>query len=1151
MKMKELKRMLCKLLVLSGLMGAVIASGIDTGLGLMEPVRIGGDVSCRVVAPATGDKGWFNHGLVQKHDAVFDFRDIYSVRFDALNKSNSLFEGKIRLNRAKREGRRDMVESTQAEFKVASSPEWQTVDIPVTSFDYARGDDFFLKFIGDFQISGDRKGDVEIRNIRLIEAPTVKLSSYIRSKAAENGIAEYDISVKNCSGTVQDFRVVLVKTGWEGMDAALSRETLRLKPGETENIKLTVRVPSHFPGGLHERQVVKITSQNPGTVPAELEFITVQRVESPFLVHNQKGWDDLRLKIAKYEWAKKEFKEMQKAADKWTPPVKAGVKSDQGTTGVLRTRYEWNLYSCIVCWKVTGEEKYFKKIRDFLLMFSNPKDAYPVLLHATSQGIPQEGGTFELVAIGYDAVRDRLTSAEREQIEHTMRLYIDTLIDRLGDGGITNWTIFNQVPGAACALILHDLQRFNTLMYEPTGLINQFRYGIMDDGWWFEMSLSYNIHCAQGFTKLALFAKPFGIDLLNVQFPVPGTNLTGRRVYELSHYQGMNFQKFGPLRRNMLGFKAMWDAIIYYPDYRSVMFGMGDGHEELVGGHSFDLAYYAFRDPRYASIIKSSTKRDLVYGVAELPDDTPELYKNSANSHNAGITVLRSQSGDARDRIQAGFKYGTHGGYHGHFDHLSLLCLMRYGRGFYNPETSWYGYGSYMYKWWVQPSLAHNMVVVDGKMQEPSECRPLIFYPGRNMQVVAADSSTRWSNPPYLGGYDQKDGIKDGTRPYVPIPEDHPPVGDVTDYTEPVFQRRLQLVTDDYVVVADYAVAEQVHTFDNLLHLRGVKVLGGLKKTGHRPQFDDSPLSSGQFIVNVDEYDMTAPVKLTSLHRFNEKTSSGRNKKEPLELTDFYYHEPGELMIDAYMVWPRKAQMLIADYAESQPVGKRLHYEVKGDGKILAEGIFHAWILGKGEIDVDISGVKELVLSTTKDKTVRNVADTLFWADAVLETADGKNIRLSKLKHTTDGLKKQPAPGVDYYGDPVRIAGTPYLDIIGAEPVVNEKAGTICFDLSGLKATRLKACVGGDFPAGQEDNLRKTTSVRNRGKEARFVTVLEPHEGQKRVKSVRAVDADTIEVTLVDNTVDLVKLSGLYSRNDIPSVELYRNGKLLEKTEQR
>jgi len=1124
-----------------GVDGAVVTGEFNQ---LTAATLIAGD-RIQLDAPA-GKRGWYWHGLVLLNDSSYDLRQYYALRFDVLNPGPETFCGRAEIRRAQQEGRKDLAEVAAAAFRVAASPQWQTVDLPITSFDYARGDQMFLKFIGQIRVYG-QSGKAEIRNIRLLEAPTVKLAANIRSKAAENGQTEYEFTVKNCTDRPQSLRLGLEKRGWEGMPARLSADELQLSPGETRKVKLAVTVPVQLPAGAHERQLVKVTPLGAGTQTAELEFITVQRVPSPFLLQNAQGWQEVAAKIRQYDWARKEYAKILELANGWNPPEKAGVMSDQGTMGVVQTRYEEKLRSCVIAYKLTGEEKYLQKIRAFLLLFSNPKDGYPVLLHATSQGIPQEGGTFEVLSQAYDAIRDRLTPAECAQVENTMRLYVDTIIDRMGDSGISNWTIFNQVPAAFCALALHDIVRFNTLLYGPTGLIDQFRYGTMDDGWWFEMAITYNLHCAEGFTKLALAAQPFGIDLTNRQFPSSNTDILGRHPYEFSKYQGMNFQKFGPTKHNMLGFKAMWDGILPYPDYRGVMFGMGDGHEAEVAGNCYALAYYVFKDPRYAAILKGSAERDLIYGAGELPADTPKLYAESAHSDNAGIAVLRSQSGDIRNRIQVGFKYGTHGGYHGHFDRLSLLCMMRYGRGFYNPETSWYGYGSYLYKWWVQTSLSHNMVVVDGKMQEPTACRLLLFHSGRYLQAVGADSSARWSNPPYLGGYDKIAAIQAGTERYVEIPAQHPAIGEVTDYTEPVFQRRLQLVTDDYVVVADYLRSEQEHSFDQLLSLRGAQPEAGLKPTGHRNQFDASPLSSGQFIVNIDEYAMTAPAKVTSRYHFNAKGQNGRNQRRPFELTDDFFHEPGELIVDAYLLAPGQGQAWRGDYPESQAVAQQLKYEVKGDGRTLASGVLQTWILGRDMIDVDVTGVKELTLTTVKDG--RHAADTLFWADAKLQTRDGKTIRLGDVKAETKGLRKAPPTGVDYYGGPVRIAGMPYVDTLGAEPTQDKQQGTLTFAIDKLHAVRLKAVVGGDFPAGQEENLRKIIGVHSVGRNAHFLTVLEPREGKARVASAKALDAATVEVKLIDGTTDRIRIDGLNDRKAIPTVKLYRNGKLLEQTE--
>ena len=67
----------------------------------------------------------------------------------------------------------------------------------------------------------------------------------------------------------------------------------------------------------------------------------------------------------------------------------------------------------------------------------------------------------------------------------------------------------------------------------------------------------------------------------------------------------------------------------------------------------------------------------------------------------------------------AALKWGTHGGWHGHFDRISLLALQRYGKDFYGPRTDhfWFGYGSDHYKMWGQASASHNMVIVDQLQQ--------------------------------------------------------------------------------------------------------------------------------------------------------------------------------------------------------------------------------------------------------------------------------------------------------------------------------------------------------------------------------------------------------------------------------------------------
>jgi len=1094
-----------------------------------------------------GPKGWFRQGLLTENDGTIDARGWYGVRFEVELDREDPLELELVVRIPPQPDRNSLLNASSGRAFVRGKG-WHTVTVPFASFDYNRGQSGFLKYLKELTLkarySESRDGDaIKVRAVRLVLAHSLHLASSIRSSPGEaGGKVTYNVTLTNCADVPQHVSLQLQHTGWEGLPADVSPRTLALAPGETKTATLTVTIPADVPPGAHESQTLVALPEGGSSEPETLEFTTLRRLPAPYVIHDAKGWAELRAKVAQYPWAKKEAAQIIRQADDFEVPVvpAGGIPSDQGTPAVFKSYIEQRFWPTAFAWKLTGEKKYAEKAALFLRRLSDPENGYPKTLHANSQGIPQEGGFFEGCARAYDAIQDAdvLSSADREQIERTFRLYIASVEDGMANGGISNWSVFNLCPAAVCALVVQDLQHYHYLINGPCGIADHIRYGIMDDGWWYEMSLSYNLGCAEALTALAIAAQPFGEDLLHQKFPIALTRKVGLRPFEFENFLGMSFGKYGPLTHTSVTIKQMWDGIAFYPDYRGVMFGMGDGHEHLVAGRPFELAYQAFRDPVYAGIIKRGQDRDLLFGVADLPSDTPKLYQTSTHSDNAGIAVLRSQTDgrEAREQIQAAFKYGTHGSYHGHFDRISLLSLMRYGRSFYNPETSWYGYGSYMYKWWVQPSLAHNMVVVDAKEQEPQECRPLLFYSGKSLQAVAAETVTRWSNPPYFGGYDQLAAVQSGDAPFVPVPELHPKPGELTGYTEPVRQRRLIIVTDDYVVVADDLRAEQEHTFDQLMHFRDAQLAdpASARLLGHDAQFDPNPLGSGQFITDVTRYAVKAPAQVHSVHRFG---ATGQNSSRWETGGAKSLSEPGVLKIDEHMLWPRQAEIAIGSYPESWKVAKKLSYNVKGDETILTSGVLNPWILGSRAIDLDITGVKTLRLQTQVVRA-KDTLNTLFWGHPVVVTSEGTEIPLSELKAKASNRIDPPNPGEDYEGGPICLAGTPYTDAIAAEPRDANNAAEVAFDLTGLQAKRFKTVVGGDWPVGDEEQVRKTVSVRVRGKNAQFLTVLEPYETQPLIKDATASSASSLRVRLGDGRIQTLVIHGWDNADSDLSVEL-------------
>jgi hypothetical protein len=506
--------------------------------------------------------------------------------------------------------------------------------------------------------------------------------------------------------------------------------------------------------------------------------------------------------------------------------------------------------------------------------------------------------------------------------------------------------------------------------------------------------------------------------------------------------------------------------------------------------------------------------------------------------------MLRSQTPERpqREQIQAVLKYGTHGGYHGHFDRAALLSLMRYGRSFYNPEMVWYSYPNFMYAFYVQTSISKNMVTVDKKQQEPVESRRLLFYPGRAFQAGAVETHARWSEAPYGGLvyqrslYDQERTFADktwGEGRSVPIPASPPKYGSVGEYSEPILQRRLLIVTDDYIVLADYLKGDKEHMFDCLFQIKGFQGLDAPEQSfiGHDDQWKADPVSAAQFVTDCDRYAVHGPTKASFHTRFGPGADNAGTR---------IHGEDGDLKLDVYSLWPREKEITIGTVPENHGVARRLFYVVRGDGRTLAEGRFGAWILGRDRIDVPLEGLHTLELETRTPfmDPRRKWPKTLFWGDARIVTADGEEIPLDGLNPHLENIALSPEAGKDYYGGPIKIMGRRVAHAFPGQPEAPEHPGVIRIDLEGLDAVRFQADLGGDYPPGDEDERRKTYAVTTKGTEARFLTVVEPYEDQPIVRSAWADGPDRVYVELVDGRVQELGIGALDGDGDDVGVTL-------------
>jgi hypothetical protein len=980
--------------------------------------------------------------------------------------------------------------------------------------------------------------------------------------------------VGNCSDAKQSIVLSFVKRGWEEMTVSVKPATLQLAPGESREALVRVTLSDRIPPGGHETQLLQAVANGDAAKASQIKFITACRVPSPFIFHTAARWQEVRDKVAAYPWAKDRAEEFINKARAWRVPEAAGPdKAPDDTYGpyVFATATESDLMASGYAWQLTRDRALAEKVALYLRRLSDPARGYPATLRACNQSLVQEGGYFQHVAMAYDMVLDSgvFTEGDRRRIETTFRMFMET-IDRASDyGPINNWNVSEGCGAFYCALALGDLAAADRWFLGPVGICDQLAKGVMNDGWWNECSISYNTWVASEFTQVALAYEPFGINFREMNVPasfsprvmlvseLSGGAVTGGTTDEERRKPfGMEPNVFGPNHRPYRNIRMMWDSLLPFLDYRSVMIGVNDSTENMVGGARaeiggvapFELAYYVFRDPAYAAVIKNGGgKRDLLFGVPELPEQTPARFRDSAFADNVGLVMLRSQTTNrpVREQIQAALHYGTHGWAHGHFDRTDFLSLMRYGRSFWNPESVFWVYEPFMYKFYCQCSVNHNMVVVDRKMQEPEPGERLLFHTGSAMQATVVQTEARWSRPPYGGMVYDYVPVKTFAEKCwregrsVPIPSNAPAYGSLSGFTEKILQRRALIVADDYIVLADWVRGANAHQFESLLQIKGFEGLEAPRKRflRHDAQWDADATGSAQFVTDCDWYEATAP----ALGRFTERWGPGADNEGSRSLGN----EDGVLKLNVHTLWPPTQEIMVGAAPEMVPVEKRLFYTVRGDGKVLAEGKFGAWILGSADIDVPLAGAAQLELETRTELSKR---PTLFWANARVITADGTEIPLNTLSPKLQNIEEPKEPGKDYFGGPIKIVGREYSLATPGQPQSNNEPGFVRVSLAGLKAARFKAVLGGDYPLGDETQRRKVCAVRAPdGAEARFLTVIEPYENQPVVKSAVASSADTLRIELADGRVQEISLRNFDGSGQNIQVKLIetKNGRVL------
>lgn len=1114
-----------------------------------------------------GEKGWYYHGFELLNDGTINGWDYKGIAFDIELVEDDMFVGFVEAELPDGGAKdNEIFGLAKANFILSSVGEHRVI-LKWDDFNINTSNDAWVKFIKTIRIGGkynnSSKGKITISNVKFIKAVNLDVHCDIKGKAAKaSEEVEYQLTLSNYSEKSIGVNIKQMTDGWEEMPVTIVPNHITIAKNQSTKVSVFVKVTDRIPKGNYEVQNIIFNVDGRGDKSQSLELYTSRYLESPNLMFDSQGWEDIVEKTKHYDWARKKLEKMVIKAQKWEVPQNAALNLDPLTDVAPKdyedfkaqpynytTRESSNAINSAQVWQMTRDIKYAKKPALFLSRLFDPIDGYLKTRRGCNDALVQEGYFFAQCAYTYDLIKDAdvLSVDDHKNIECAFRFYKEVVETSLRQGNIGNWQVAESLGGMLCALTLNDMELANHFIHGRTKLLDIFSAGFMSDGWWFECSIGYSAAMANEYLDAAIALKPRGIDWINKGFKLrysPDLCIYPNTQIDKAEFEGMDYIKYGPVTRSSITIKDIFVGMLPFIDYRGVAFGTNDNQAKRIGGDIFEKAYSIYGDEAFLPMLTNLApeNRSLLHGVPELPEvdlsEKPQSYEVSFHADNIGYAVLRSQNQDIpiNERIHAALKYGSHGGHHGHFDRTNLVDLSRYGKQIGPPKGVWFSYVPVMYKFFNQSSTQHNMVVVDQKMQEPVESDLLMFHSGEILQVAAVETNARWSYPPALNQGELFDNswqhlasqtTKDRTTCY--------------DYSEPVRQRRMLLVTDDYVVVIDDLKSDSSHTFDNSLWIKGYKKMTAAEKTfiTRKAQLDNNPKKAAQLITNCDWYDISGTSKVEFSYEIKEGTKD----------VSYYMNEPGEMNFNIFAAWPQKKSAAIVDLPISDQK-RKLWWKITDDGNVLADGYTRPWTIGDGKVDLDITGKDNITLETQLE--YRSLKDknnflSLFWA-GYIETNDGEKIDLADIKYSTQNIISAKEPGKDYWGGNIELLGLPYSKAIGAEPDNNKETGVITFNLEGLNAKRFVAQVASDHPIGVKDDLRKGFIVREEGKKACFINVIEPFESTPMVQSVTATNAENISVKLVDGREHRISIQGLDRDNLITpitaSFEEYVNGKL-------
>jgi len=856
------------------------------------------------------------------------------------------------------------------------------LDIPFGQFEFRQMVRAFLRYLDAISfkiISGNR---LLLKSINFGKFGQLEVSVARSSLAGGTGDElEYSFMLHNNASREMVVNIRQSMYGRECLPAVYPRYIL-LGGKETKECMVKLRLTEDIPMGGIEKDVFLFIPDGDGTQMKRSALYASRAKTHPYLILDEGEWEGRKKAVLGSESLRRAFyQEYEQAAIRWIVP--AAEESE----GFVYPSYSQNdLLKTVIAWKIMGKEEYLQKALQFFEGFLDCRRGYlqtatsyfkfvqsekeyakgDFKVHrAQSGGWVQEAEFFNKLAMCYDLLYGCFSPQQHTEIEECMIQYMEFADWRLTDGDGNNFQVAESGAGLLCAMAMQDYEWINRFLYGYNAYLDLLASVFLDDGMYFEEASGYCRLAGELFFDIVNAAEHFGISLKDVKVPASFDRNILHSPWAMREawaedgkpFLGMSFQRFEKFTSATRCLKDYFDCMAKILTRQGIMLSVNDSNEQDFR-ELYRKAYYLYREPLYKEIACLSEKPELLFVPEEDKENTNqwagEFGRESVLLEGAGLCLLRDGT------AQAVLKFGVHGGYHGHYDRLSLASFLKENQTFHNNEYAWFGYDSFLFKMWVQTSMAHNMTVVDGRMQKPSPCK-CVYYeahgevksgiseeakPGRQdgnrkgtekFSAVCAQTVTEWMDPPYGGQtpypyeFPEEKCRMEGR--YIIPPKQKRGQGDIGEYSEPVFQRRLIVLFHGYCVVWDYLEGEEEHCYDCLYHPMGRFDNEDGIDFGYEKRFDEEPFGAGQFIMNC----FHARTEGTTCLKFHDAQPrvNGNDILDYMPETAIWraYPQAGKVTVGRY---PRKGDSFTEQNCKDtrgylqEPLKKTVSFSVRG-----------------------------------------------------------------------------------------------------------------------------------------------------------------------------------------------------------------------------